>query len=287
MKRSIFTLFLAVCLFACAIPVIVWKNPIPSFEERKEMAMELLPDSLFAHANQSTYDSLSEAAGYDPETGNWEWKTEDWSVEFYPGLILEDPLPPYYFPVKQVKKHSPDMMMLIYTDGQPLSSVFIRHAPESGKIEFFRRGQTPEKVREMQKQIEAFRQIKTQNSPICLVYCYYTSFVYGNTIYGDNMLLEIDPAPESLDQPYFQSMDTGGYPLIAFEDFKQAVKRWEYIVIYKGYMGEWKYITDYLPEYGDPEIPPNRWIFGTAGVLLLVGFIGYRIYHSNRRRKRK
>ena len=139
----------------------------------------------------------------------------------------------------------------------------------------------------MQKQIEAFRQIKTQNSPICLVYCYYTSFVYGNTIYGDNMLLEIDPAPESLDQPYFQSMDTGGYPLSAFEDFKQAVKRWEYIVIYKGYMGEWKYITDYLPEYGDPEIPPNRWIFGTAGVLLLVGFIGYRIYHSNRRRKRK
>ena len=40
MKRSIITLFLTVCLFAlCALPAFA-EEAMPSFEERKEMAIE-------------------------------------------------------------------------------------------------------------------------------------------------------------------------------------------------------------------------------------------------------
>ena len=43
--------------------------------------------------------------------------------------------------------------------------------------------------------------------------------------------------------------------------------------------------TDCLPQYNHAMVVRNRWIFGTAGVLLLVGFIAYRVYRAKREAK--
>ena len=265
MKRSIFTLFLTLGLFAlCAVPSFAEEAPVPSFEERKEMAIEAsIPDIQMVAEDQ-----------------NIEWNPETLTAEAYPSRGMLGVLPEYHLTAQEVAETANYMMLLFYSDNQPLLEAFARYMPESNSMKITMIGGSNETVQETSRQIERFNQIKTPDSPICIISNYSTSYIYGNTIYGDNMMMDVSPYSDDWALPYFQSMDTGDYPLIYVEDFELMMKEAEK---HPDLIGGIPLFL--LPQYNHAMIVRNRWIFGTAGVLLLVGFIGYRIYRAKQQAK--
>ena len=266
MKRSIFTLFLAVCLFTlCALLAFAEETPMPSFEERKEMAIETAIPYIQSFATE-------QGTEYNPEA---------LTVEAYPSRGLLSFTSEYHLNVKEIKELSNQIMLFFYSDNQPLTAATAKYRTETNSTDIIMYGGSPDYVQAVADQVEIFNQIKTEDSPICIVTRFSRNYLYGNTVYGDNMIMEVDPYPDNLTAPYFESMDTNGYPLVYAEDFEYLVES----MLKSNKVGGLS--MDKLPPYNHAMIVRNRWIFGTAGVLLLVGFIGYRIYHSNRRRKRK
>ena len=265
MKRPIFTLFLTLSLFAlCAVPAFAEESPIPSFEERKEMAIE----AAFPYVQ-----SFMEEQGT-------EWNPENLTAEAYPSRGMLSVTSKAHITADEIAQYSRDMILLFYSDNQPLMTACTRYIPETGETDFLMYGDDGEVVQKFSDQVEVFNQIKTEDSPICVVSGFHVNYLYGHTIYGDNMLMEVAPYPEELESAYFQSMDTDGYPLIMIEDFEYMIEQaWEH----SDRMGGG--FTQHLPPYNHAMVVRNRWIFGTAGVLLLIGFIAYRVYRAKRQAK--
>ena len=267
MKRSIFTLFLTLSLFAlCALPAFAEETPMPSFEERKEMAIEAATNELQLFADDLEIE--------------WDHNMDTLSAEAYPSYGVLGMLPEYHITAEEAAETSSTILLLFYSDGKPLTRALTHYIPESNTTVISLLGGSENSVQTIADQIEIFNQIKTEDSPICIANSMSQFFVYGDTVYGDNMLMPVNFYPEEkLDYPYFQSMDTDGYPLIYAEDFEYMVEQ----MLVSDKMGGSP--TRYLPQYNHAMIVRNRWIFGTAGVLLLVGFIAYRVYRAKREAK--
>ncbi len=265
MKCSIFTLFLTLSLFVlCAVPAFAEETPMPSFEERKEMAIE----AAIPYAKSSAAEQ------------GMEWNPEGLTAEAYPCYGILSITSKARITADEIAKHSMDMAMLFYLDNQPLMMAFTRYTPETGTTEFLMYGYDGENVQEFADQVEVFNQIKTEDSPISIISGFRVNYVYGDTVYGDNMLMEASFYPTEFSSPYFKSMDTDGYPLIMIEDFEYMMEKSRE---HSDRMGGG--FTQYLPPYNHAMVVRNRWIFGTAGVLLLIGFIGYRVYRAKRKAK--
>ncbi len=263
MKRSIITLFLTVCLFAlCALPAFA-EEAMPSFEERKEMAIEA---------------AIPYIQSFTAEQG-MECNPKNLTAVAYPSRGLLSFTSKYHSTAKEIERLSSEIMLFFYSDNQPLSTAVARYIPETNSTDIIMHGGSPDYVQAVADQVEIFNQIKTEDSPICIVTRFSRHYLYGNTVYGDNMLMEVEPYADDLDASYFQSMDTDGYPLIYAEDFEYMVEQ----MLVSDKMGGSP--TRYLPPYNHAMIVRNRWIFGTAGVLLLVGFIAYRVYRAKREAK--
>ena len=263
MKRSIITLFLTVCLFAlCALPAFA-EEAMPSFEERKEMAIEA---------------AIPYIQSFAAEQG-MECNPKNLTAVAYPSRGLLSFTSKYHSTAKEIERLSSEIMLFFYSDNQPLSTAVARYIPETNSTDIIMHGGSPDYVQAVADQVEIFNQIKTEDSPICIVTRFSRHYLYGNTVYGDNMLMEVDPYPDNLTAPYFESMDTNGYPLVYAEDFEYLVES----MLKSNKVGGLS--MDKLPPYNHAMVVRNRWIFGTAGVLLLVGFIGYRVYRAKREAK--
>ena len=194
--------------------------------------------------------------------------------------------PDDYPTVEEVASQSSHMILVFYSNGQPMTVAEARYLAETGEMSCFpldAEGCT----REIDRAVRTFNGINAKDSPICIARHYlHAIFLYGNTVYGDHILLEAsrpdNTAPDG-SQPYFRTMDTDGFPLIMAQDFGSRIDTLKQYP----HETEWEASVDVLPMHSQYQIQRSRWIFGTAGVLLLIGFIGYRVYHSNRRRKRK
>lgn len=263
MKRSIITLFLTVCLFAlCALPAFA-EEAMPSFEERKEMAIEA---------------AIPYIQSFAAEQG-MECNPKNLTAVAYPSRGLLSFTSKYHSTAKEIERLSSEIMLFFYSDNQPLSTAVARYIPETNSTDIIMHGGSPDYVQAVADQVEIFNQIKTEDSPICIVTRFSRHYLYGNTVYGDNMLMEVDPYPDNLTAPYFESMDTNGYPLVYAEDFEYLVES----MLKSNKVGGLS--MDKLPPYNHAMVVRNRWIFGTAGVLLLVGFIAYRVYRAKQQAK--
>ena len=236
---------------------------MPSFEERKEMAIEA---------------AIPYIQSFAAEQGT-EYNPEALTAEVYPSRGLLSFTSEYHLDVKEIKELSNQIMLFFYSDNQPLTAATAKYRTETNSTDIIMYGGSPDYVQAVADQVEIFNQIKTEDSPICIVTRFSRHYLYGNTVYGDNMLMEVEPYADDLDASYFQSMDTDGYPLIYAEDFEYMVEQ----MLVSDKMGGSP--TRYLPQYNHAMIVRNRWIFGTAGVLLLVGFIAYRVYRAKREAK--
>ncbi len=270
MKRLIASLSLILTLFTlCALPAFAEETPMPSFEERKEMAIEAATNELQLFADDLEIE--------------WDHNMDTLSAEAYPSYGVLGMLPEYHITAEEAAETSSTILLLFYSDGKPLTRALTHYIPESNTTVISLLGGSENSVQTIADQIEIFNQIKTEDSPICIANSMSQFFVYGDTVYGDNMLMPVNFYPEEkLDYPYFQSMDTDGYPLIMVEDFEFIMKELEKHPEWIG--GIPLYL---LPKYPHSVVVRNRWIFGTAGVLLLIwfGFASYRVYRAKRQAK--
>lgn len=211
-----------------------------------------------------------------------EWNQENLTAEAYPSRGMLSVTSKAHITADEIAQYSRDMILLFYSDNQPLMRACARYVPETGETEFLMYGGSGESTQKIADQVEVFNQIKAENSPISIISGFHVDYLYGHTVYGDNMLMEVAPYPESLTSLYFESMDTDGYPLIYIEDFEYMV---ENRLEHSDRMGG--SFSKYLPLYNHAMVVRNRWIFGTAGVLLCswLCFAGYRIYRAKREAK--
>ena len=239
---------------------------MPSFEERKEMAIEA---------------AIPYIQSFAAEQG-MECNPKNLTAVAYPSRGLLSFTSKYHSTAKEIERLSSEIMLFFYSDNQPLSTAVARYIPETNSTDIIMHGGSPDYVQAVADQVEIFNQIKTEDSPICIVTRFSRHYLYGNTVYGDNMLMEVEPYADDLDASYFQSMDTDGYPLIMVEDFEFIMKELEKHPEWIG--GIPLYL---LPKYPHSVVVRNRWIFGTAGVLLLIwfGFASYRVYRAKRQAK--